>query len=64
MQDEYLKENLLPKIIPALIELGLQPNRTRLVEGDQLIDRVKEGLDLLRNNKVSGEKVVIKIADN
>ncbi|KAM6495438.1 GroES (chaperonin 10)-like protein [Amanita muscaria] len=51
-QDEYLRENLMPR-----------PNKVRLLDESigTLKDRVAAGLDLLRNNKVSGEKVVVKI---
>ncbi|KAF9052400.1 GroES-like protein, partial [Hymenopellis radicata] len=59
---EYLKENLMPKILPSLLEQGIiQPNRVKLLAEGSLKDRVAVGLDLLRNNKVSGEKVVVKI---
>ncbi|KAF8216896.1 chaperonin 10-like protein [Mycena galopus ATCC 62051] len=62
-QNAYLKENLMPTILPALLASGLiQPNRVRLLEEGTLKERVAAGLDLLRNNKVSGEKVVVKVA--
>ncbi len=62
LQFEYLKENLMPKILPSLLEKGIiQPNRVKLLAEGSLKDRVAVGLDLLRNNKVSGEKVVVKI---
>ncbi|KAG6860842.1 hypothetical protein C0995_006980 [Termitomyces sp. Mi166 len=61
-QDPYLRDNLAPKIIPSLLETGIiKPNRLRLIDQGSLKERVLEGLDLLRNNKVSGEKVVIKV---
>lgn len=63
-QDEYLRENLMPKILPHLLEAGIiQPNKVHLLDESigTLKDRVAAGLDLLRNNKVSGEKVVVKI---
>ncbi|KAF5345133.1 hypothetical protein D9758_009676 [Tetrapyrgos nigripes] len=63
-QNEYLRENLMPKILPPLLEAGIiQPNKVRLL--DELVGMLKErvaaGLDLLRNNLVSGEKVIVKI---
>ncbi|KAJ7108868.1 chaperonin 10-like protein [Mycena crocata] len=62
-QNEYLKENLMPNILPQLLALGLiQPNRVRLLDQGSFKERVATGLDLLRNNKVSGEKVVVKVA--
>ncbi|KAJ7698970.1 chaperonin 10-like protein [Mycena rosella] len=61
-QNEYLKANLMPKILPHLLETGLiQPNRVRLLDQGTFKERVAIGLDLLRNNKVSGEKIVVKV---
>ena len=52
----------MPKILPELLQKGLiQPNRVKLLDQGTLKERVEIGLDLLRNNKVSGEKVVVKI---
>ncbi|KAG6911276.1 hypothetical protein DXG01_002115 [Tephrocybe rancida] len=62
-QDPYLRDNLATKIIPSLLEKGIiEPNRVRLMDQGSFKDRVEQGLDLLRNNKISGEKVVIKVA--
>ncbi|KAJ6581935.1 GroES-like protein [Mycena capillaripes] len=62
-QNEYLKYNLMPGILPDLLKLDIiQPNRVRLLDQGSLKERVETGLDLLRNNKVSGEKVVVKVA--
>ena len=51
----------MPTILPELIDLGLQPTRIVLLDGADPLTRTKEAFDLLRQNKVSGEKVVIKI---
>lgn len=52
----------MSKILPDLLEKGLiKPARVRLMDQGSLRDRVALGLDLLRNNKISGEKVVVKI---
>jgi hypothetical protein len=52
----------MPKILPQLLAEGIiQPNRVRLLDQGTFKERVAVGLDLLRNNKVSGEKVVVKI---
>jgi len=60
--DEYVRENLMPKILPELLANGLvKPNRIRLLKEGTLKERVEVGLDLLRNNKVSGEKIVVEI---
>jgi len=60
--DEYVRENLMPKILPELLAKGLvKPNRIRLLKEGTLKGRVEVGLDLLRNNKISGEKVVVDV---
>ena len=52
----------MPKVLPELLEKGLlQPNKVRLLKSGTLQERVEEGLDLLRNNKISGEKVVVEV---
>ncbi|KAJ6581936.1 chaperonin 10-like protein [Mycena capillaripes] len=61
-KNEYLKDSLMPGILPDLLELELlQPNRVRLLDEGTFKERVETGLDLLRNNKVSGEKIVVKV---
>ncbi|KAF8216944.1 chaperonin 10-like protein [Mycena galopus ATCC 62051] len=62
-QNEYLKNNLMPNILPQLLASGIiQPNRVRLMDQGTFKERVATGLDLLRNNKVSGEKIIVKVA--
>ncbi|GLB43569.1 putative biotin carboxylase C-terminal domain [Lyophyllum shimeji] len=62
LEDPFLKANLMPKIVPGLLERGIiKPNRVRLMDKGDFYERVLQGLDLLRNNKVSGEKVVVKV---
>jgi hypothetical protein len=54
----------MPRILPDLLAEGnIEPNRVRLLDNRQksLKDRVQEGMELLRENRVSGEKVVVKI---
>ncbi|KAF8216947.1 hypothetical protein K438DRAFT_1748085 [Mycena galopus ATCC 62051] len=60
-ENEYLKNNLMPNILPQLLASGIQPNRVRLMDQGTFKERVGTGLDLLRNNKVSGEKIVVKV---
>ncbi|KAF8955135.1 chaperonin 10-like protein [Flammula alnicola] len=63
IQDEYLKNNLMPKILPHLLEHGyIRGNKVRLLDEGSLKERVATALDLHRQNKVSGDKVVVKIA--
>lgn len=52
----------MPKILPGLLASGIvQPNRVRLLDQGSLKERVAIGLDLLRNNKLSGEKIFVKV---
>ena len=62
IQDAYMRDNVMPHILPQLLEKGLlEANRIRLLKSGTLQERVEQGLDLLRNNKISGEKVVVEI---
>ncbi|KAK0466201.1 chaperonin 10-like protein [Desarmillaria tabescens] len=62
VKNGFQKENVMPKILPELLEKGIiQPNRVHLLDEGSFKDRVAVGLDLLRHNKVSGEKLVVKI---
>jgi hypothetical protein len=64
-QDEWQKENLLPKVLPELLARKvIKPNRVKLIAEGSFESRVATGLDLLRHNKVSGEKVVIKVGES
>ncbi|SJL15756.1 related to Zn-dependent oxidoreductases [Armillaria ostoyae] len=61
-EDAFQKENVMPRILPELLERGIiQPNRIHLLDQGTFKERVAVGLDLLRHNKVSGEKLVVKI---
>ncbi|KAF7310004.1 PKS-ER domain-containing protein [Mycena indigotica] len=63
-ENEYLKQHLMPEILPQLLAADLiQPNRVRLLDQGTLKQRVEIGLNLLRNNKVSGEKVIVKVSE-
>ncbi|KAL1735588.1 chaperonin 10-like protein [Schizophyllum commune] len=58
----FLRENLMPKILPDLLAKGLiKPNSMRLLAEGTLKERAAVALDLLRHNKLSGEKLVVKI---
>ena len=61
-QDKTLREKLMPSILPALLESGvISPSRVRLLDQGSLLDRVNTGLQLLRENKISSEKVIVKV---
>lgn len=54
----------MPDVLPRLLASGvIQPTRMRIMDQGTVRERVEAGIDLLRKNKVSGEKVVVKIAD-
>ncbi|KAH8824120.1 chaperonin 10-like protein [Flagelloscypha sp. PMI_526] len=60
-EDKFMRENLMPKILPELLEKGLLlPNRVKLIDEGTWLERANFALDLFRHNQVSGEKVVVK----
>ncbi|KAG1747543.1 hypothetical protein EDB19DRAFT_1893882 [Suillus lakei] len=62
-QNEYLRDNLMQKILPRLLEEDIiQPNRIRLFDRRSLQDRYQEALSVVRNGQVDGEKVIVKVA--
>lgn len=62
LQEKYAQETIMPIALPQLLKGGqLKANRIRLLDQGPLKQRVETGLDLLRNNKISGEKVVVKV---
>lgn len=59
--------DFMPKLLPKLLATkALKPNRIRLFKESDgpLLERVKTALDLFRENKVSGEKVIIELKWN
>ena len=59
--DPFAREHFMPRWLPVLLERGeVKPNAVRLLKGGSLLERVKEGVDLLHHNKISGEKVVVE----
>ncbi|VUC22421.1 unnamed protein product [Clonostachys rosea] len=64
LQNEFFKEHLQPEIIPALVEQGVvHPNKYRVVEGKDMVERAQNALDLLRARAVSGERLIFRIAE-
>ncbi|KAF4978030.1 hypothetical protein FZEAL_5537 [Fusarium zealandicum] len=64
LDNELFKEKMQPEIVPALLAKGIvSPNRHRVVEGANVVERAQRALDLLRSKDVSGEKLVWKISD-
>ncbi|KAI0091670.1 chaperonin 10-like protein [Irpex rosettiformis] len=59
--------DFMPKLLPQLLaSKALRPNRIRLFKESDgpILERVKTALDLHRENKVSGEKIVIELKWN
>ena len=55
---------MVPKVLPELLQKGLiKPNRFRLLDQGKLLDRTEEAIDLFRQQKISGEKLIIGIQD-
>jgi hypothetical protein len=59
-----MKDNLMPSVLPRLLESGsAQPNKFLLLDeshGD-FLQRTNIGLDKLRRGEIRGEKVVVKV---
>lgn len=59
-----MKNHLQPEIIPSLLEQGIvKPLRQRVVEGNTLLERATNALNLLRSRAPSGERLVWKVAE-
>jgi len=64
LQNEALKNDLQPVIMPTLLAKGIvKPNKQRIVEGDSLLERAQKALNALRNKEVSAERLVWRIAE-
>lgn len=60
--DAFSRENIVPVMLPHLLETGeIHPNPVRLMNEGNVLERVNAGLELLRKNRVSGEKVVVDL---
>lgn len=61
-QNERHKRLLQREIVPTLVRDGvIVPNKVRLVEGKDMLERAQKCIDLLREKKVSGEKLVFRL---
>lgn len=62
--DAFFKEHLQPTIVPALLASGIvKPNKQRIVEGETLLERAQEAMNLLRRKEVSAERLVWRVSD-
>ncbi|KAI6120867.1 hypothetical protein EDD16DRAFT_1783369 [Pisolithus croceorrhizus] len=61
--NEYMKEKLMPEILPQLLKENLiKPSHIRLFNQGTFLERTLAALELVRSGKVSGEKVVVQVA--
>ncbi|KAG6333147.1 hypothetical protein ID866_5943 [Astraeus odoratus] len=61
--NEYMKDKLMSEILPQLLKDDLiKPSRIRMFDQGTLLERTLAALELVRSGKVSGEKVVVKVA--
>ncbi|KAJ1568398.1 hypothetical protein HK405_002395 [Cladochytrium tenue] len=64
MQNEFFKYHLQSEIVPSLLERGLiTPNKLRIVEGRNLLERAENALAILRRKEASAEKLVWRVAE-
>lgn len=64
LQDEIFKEKLQSEIVPELLRQGaVEPTRQRIVEGNSLLERAQEAMNLLRSRAPRGERLVWRVAD-
>lgn len=63
-QNEFFKDKLQPEIVPALLREGVVvPNRYRVIEGRDVVERAQRALGVLRRREVSGERLVWRVAE-
>lgn len=61
-QDEHLRNHLMPNILPRLLSLGkITPSPVQLMDEGSFKERVESGFQLLKNNKASGKRVIVKV---
>lgn len=64
VNNDFFKYHLQPEIMPALLGRGhIEPNKQRLVEGESLLVRAEKALSLLRDGRVSGEKLYWRVSE-
>ncbi|ETI24718.1 hypothetical protein G647_04087 [Cladophialophora carrionii CBS 160.54] len=65
LDDAALKDKLQSEIMPSVLERGIvEPNEQLIVEGATMLERAEKALTLLRDKKVSGERLVWRVADS
>ncbi|KAL2822439.1 alcohol dehydrogenase [Aspergillus granulosus] len=60
--NEFLRDCLQPDIMATLLADGaIEPNTTRCVEGNSLLERATRAIDIMRSGTVSGERLVWRV---
>ncbi|KAL6716215.1 hypothetical protein ACLMJK_005781 [Lecanora helva] len=58
----FLRDNLQTSIMPQMLEMAIvKPNRQKIVEGKNLLERAEKAMGLLRRKEVSGERLVWRV---
>lgn len=64
MDNEELAEILQTEIMPWALDSGvIEPNDQVIVEGQTLLERAQKAMDMLRDRKVSGGRLVWRVAE-
>ncbi|KAJ9130611.1 Zinc-binding dehydrogenase [Coniochaeta hoffmannii] len=64
LSNEFFRNKLQAEVVPSLLERGIiKANKLKIVEGKTMLERAEKARQLLRNQAVSGEKLVWRIAD-
>ncbi|EXJ60445.1 hypothetical protein A1O7_04598 [Cladophialophora yegresii CBS 114405] len=65
LDNAFLRNKLQSEIMPAVLEGGIvEPNEQVIVEGATMLERAEKALGMLREKKVSGKRVVWRVADS
>ena len=52
----------MPKILPQLLQDGIiRPNPVIVLNAGSMLERTEKALNMLRDNQVSGQKLVVEI---
>ena len=64
LDNVFLKEKLQSEIMPTMLEKGIvEPNEQIIVEGETMLERAEKALNMLREKKVSGQRLVWRVSD-
>lgn len=65
LENKFLADHLQSEIMPTMVASGdIKPNKYRIVEGNDMLERAQKAIDLLRNREVSGERLVKRVCED